>query len=253
MQVVLLAAGMGLRLGPLTRTAPKALVSLRSKALIDYAIESFLVRPQVEEILVVGGSAYDLLEEHLQKRFAAHWGRIKLVQNSNFEWGNFYSLKSALPYLKKDFLLSNVDHVFEEKAWNFLLTKQREPCVFCDFDRDFLEDEMKVRLDQDHYLKGLSKTYETYEGAYVGVTYVPLSYLEVYKKASQSVEEKYGEKAVVEQVISQLALEHTSVKVKAFDEYRWFEVDTQEDLKKAELGLSDFTPIRAELKEAFGF
>ncbi|KAB2838977.1 NTP transferase domain-containing protein, partial [bacterium] len=52
MQVVLLAAGMGLRLGHLTRALPKALIRLNGKPLIDYTLPRLLANKRVEEVIV---------------------------------------------------------------------------------------------------------------------------------------------------------------------------------------------------------
>lgn len=249
MQILLLAAGMGLRLGPLTRTNPKALVRLKDKVLVDYALEALLKKDQVEKIVVVGGFAFELLKEHLDKNFSTYSSKIQLVQNPHFTWGNFYSVKSALPYLQQNFLILNVDHLFEEEAWDFFLSPQEEMQIFCDFERDFLDDEMKVRLKPSGHLESMSKTYPDYAGAYVGVTYVPQAKKAAYEKAAQAVEAQRGEKAVAEEVLNQMVIQGLPVEVRAFDAFKWLEVDTGEDLSRAKINLASLFPAKVEERQ----
>ena len=53
MKVVLLAAGTGNRLGPLTENLPKSMVPLNGKPIIDYVLDTLLALP-LQELIVVG-------------------------------------------------------------------------------------------------------------------------------------------------------------------------------------------------------
>jgi len=64
---MILAAGLGTRMAPLTTTRPMPLIELNGKALIDYAIDRF-VRHGVKFIVVNVHYLADQLEAHLKKR-----------------------------------------------------------------------------------------------------------------------------------------------------------------------------------------
>jgi len=64
---MILAAGLGTRMGPLTTTRPKPLIELNGKALIDYAIDRF-IQHGVKSIVVNVHYLADQLEAHLKKR-----------------------------------------------------------------------------------------------------------------------------------------------------------------------------------------
>jgi NDP-sugar pyrophosphorylase family protein len=65
-KAVVLAAGLGTRLRPLTFFVPKALAAVGSKPLIDYVIE-WLRRNGVREVAVVGYYMQDLLRSYLSE------------------------------------------------------------------------------------------------------------------------------------------------------------------------------------------
>ena len=64
MRAVLLAAGLGTRLRPLTDTVPKCLVPIKGKPLLDIWVES-LLQAGVERILVNVHYKHELVEDHI--------------------------------------------------------------------------------------------------------------------------------------------------------------------------------------------
>ena len=238
MQVVLLAAGMGLRLGPLTRTTPKALIDLNGQALIDYTLPHLLSNKQVHEVIVAGGFEFNLLKSHLESHYAPFGDRIRLVRNFNFTKGNIFTLGAALPFVEGSFLLCNVDHIFHENTWKDILVERPQVSIFCDFLREFQDDEMKVLLDEDKKLMGMSKTMTEYDGAYVGLTQVSKESSHSYHQAFEQAIQEHGDKAVVENILPIFSREGGAVGVIPFDKNTWYEVDTREDLARAEAALN---------------
>lgn len=238
MQVVLLAAGMGLRLGHLTRATPKALIALNGQALIDYTLAYLLSNKRVSEVLVVGGFGFDRLESHLTGRYSAFGDRLRLVYNGDFTKGNISTLGAALPYLEEDFLICNVDHLFQQDTWTFILQERPNINLFCDFFRDFEPDEMKVLLDEERKFFDISKKLTNYDCAYVGLTYIPKSDLNHYNEAFNRTCHEIGDEAVVENVLPYLSRLKRNIQIVPFDRFNWYEVDTRQDLAKAEAALS---------------
>lgn len=64
---MILAAGLGKRMRPITSTMPKPLIEIRGKALIDYGLDA-LVKNGVERVVVNLHYLPDLMRAHLRKR-----------------------------------------------------------------------------------------------------------------------------------------------------------------------------------------
>src|SRR5579863_4137291 len=90
MQAVLLAAGLGSRLGALTERIPKALIAVGGEPLVAHAVR-FARRAGARDVTVVGGFGYELLEAELARLGL----EVTLVRNDSFRDGNLVSLMAA--------------------------------------------------------------------------------------------------------------------------------------------------------------
>ena len=74
MKAVILAAGKGKRLRPLTETRPKPLIPIMCKPLIDWHIEALLNTGSIDEIVIVASYMKEKLEEHIRDK----WSNVKI-------------------------------------------------------------------------------------------------------------------------------------------------------------------------------
>jgi histidinol-phosphate/aromatic aminotransferase/cobyric acid decarboxylase-like protein/choline kinase len=111
-QAVILAAGLGKRLGAATRQSTKCMVELNGRRLVEYALDA-LSRVQVERIVVVVGHGADEVRAFLGDQQAGV--PVHYVTNPVYaETNNIYSLLLARDYLEQDdTLLLESDVVFE--------------------------------------------------------------------------------------------------------------------------------------------
>ncbi len=231
MQAIVLAAGLGERLRDLTKEKPKALVDVSGKPLIEYVME-FLSRSEIKEVYVVVGYKGALIEEYLKNR--NYNFSIKVMENNDYKKGNIISLLSALPKIDDSFILMNVDHIYyNPKIFDAANSDIRGITAICDFDRKLADDDMKVLIKNGKIVK-ISKKLKNYTGGYVGMTVVPKTHLDIYKNKANIVANKYGGYVNVEKILQDLADDGVPVYFKDISNLGWVEVDTIEDLKKAE-------------------
>ncbi len=230
---VILAAGRGSRLAPLTDDRPKPLIEIGGMPCLAHAIRA--LAPTVQEILVVVGYQARRVEEWL--RTTRHPLPVRSVINPSYERGSLSSLAAARCLLAdKGFIVTNADHIFPEDFFlvHFQPCENNEICIAAQRDRKIMDDEMKIRLDSANRLCAISKQLAVYDGAYIGATRVPASAAAAYWRGFDIAAAEAGSKvANVEDVLSVLAGSPDSPRVVWCNTVRWYEVDTPEDLARA--------------------
>jgi mannose-1-phosphate guanylyltransferase len=108
MRALLLAAGLGKRLRPLTDTVPKCLVPVAGRPLIDYWFDRLFASGLVERALVNTHYLARTVEDHISR---SPWaGRIDLVYESDL-LGTAGTIKSNRDYFGGgDFLVAHADN-----------------------------------------------------------------------------------------------------------------------------------------------
>lgn len=225
LKIVLLAAGIGNRLGPLTEQLPKSLLPLGDKVILDYVMETLLAFP-ASEVIVVGGFAFEKLSTHLKHKD----DRIRLIENKNYLQGSILTLECALPYLDSSFFLFNADHIYPQKIVPELLKNKNGIVGMCDFDRPLTDDDMKISLNAQNQITGISKKLSPYDGGYIGITFCSKEELPLYKSTAAEVIQQTEGKGVVENVLAKLIEKKHFPFVGDMSGIRWLEVDTPKDL-----------------------
>jgi NDP-sugar pyrophosphorylase family protein len=114
MQAVVLAAGAGTRLMPITATIPKALIPIANRPLLDYVISS-LKKASIKEIIVVTGYLGSRITKYLRASKKYDDVEIDLVHVHNYNAGPLYSLLASERLINDDFLLAPVDLIVKHQ------------------------------------------------------------------------------------------------------------------------------------------
>jgi MurNAc alpha-1-phosphate uridylyltransferase len=110
---MVLAAGLGIRMRPLTDTRPKAMVEVAGRTLIDRVLDR-LEKAGVDEAVVNVHHHADLLEKHLKARKAP---KIKISDERGALLDSGGGVKKALPLLGKEaFFVLNADTIWIENV-----------------------------------------------------------------------------------------------------------------------------------------
>ena len=107
MRAIILAAGLGTRLRPMTDNTPKALIKVKNKPLVEYQIE-YLKEKGIDEIIVVVGYLHEQFD-YLKEKYG-----VKLVFNEKYaEYNNFYSLYLVKDYLADSYVIDADNYLFK--------------------------------------------------------------------------------------------------------------------------------------------
>lgn len=122
-QAIILAAGEGKRLRPLTEAVPKCLVRVGDETMLDRILHA-LGEIGVEEVVVVTGHLHDVLRTHVEGTPRPF--NVEYVHNERYdETNNVYSLWLARERLRPPFVLAESDLVFDPVALEPLAVPDR--------------------------------------------------------------------------------------------------------------------------------
>lgn len=216
MEAVILAAGMGTRLGSLI---PKPLTSLMNeKTILDYQIEKLRKKPQINNIFVVIGYKKEIVMEKFPD--------LLFVYNSAYARTNTAkSLLTALTKIDEDVIWMNGDVFFDEEVLDLLIASKLSACLV---DRKKCgPEEIKYKLNGDGFIHQLSKTVRRPEGEALGINIIRKPDLKNFRNELTKVDENdYFEKALENLTMSkQLKLAPVDV-----GKHFCIEIDFEEDL-----------------------
>ncbi len=241
MKVIILSAGQGKRLLPLTAKIPKCILAIKGKTLIEWQIDE-LHKCGLDQITVVLGYGSEKVEALLQQSYGGQ--SIKTHYNPDYATtDNLVSCWKVREEMNEDFILLNGDTLFEAAVIKTLLASPANPVTVTIDHKDIYDaDDMKVSLAENRLLKiGKDITPGKIHGESIGMILFrgdgPMIFRDGLEKAlndSGSVGRWYLS------VIDAIALTKT-VLTCSIRGLQWCEVDYPADLKKAETVVSGFS------------
>ena len=233
---LVLAAGPGRRLHPLTAELPKTLLPLADgRTILDLALAN-LRSVGIEEVVVVTGFAGARVRERAGELERRHGIRLELVPNDRAEeWNNAYSLWLAREAFGHGALLVNGDTVHPASV-EATLVAARGPAIVLAVDRGkpLGEEEMKVVLSDDGSVRRVSKHVDpaSADGEYIGVALIEPSAAGPLAEALEATWRR-DPSLYYEDGFQELIDRGGGVHVAAIGPVEWVEVDDHADLARA--------------------
>lgn len=173
MKTIVLAAGQGIRLKPLTDNQPKCMVKFKDKSIIDYILEANKDLG-INDISIVCGYKKEVIENQGYN--------AKLYFNPKYDSTNMVStLFCAESEMNDDLIISYADIIYEKEVLEKLINDKSDFAVVVDrkwkelWDMRMenpLEDAETMKIDRDGYIYELGKkpqSYEEIQGQYIGL------------------------------------------------------------------------------------
>lgn len=258
MKTIILAAGQGTRLRPLTDHCPKCMVAVNGKSIIERQLETMhMCGIKDGDITIITGYCNDVLKERFQNT------GIHFVMNEAYESTNMvYSLMCARNIMEQedDILISYGDIIYHASALDKILASEEDSSVIVDDGwyeywsercENPLDDAETLMFDGQDYLTEIGqKTNDLskVQSQYIGLMRFRKDGLKALLRVSMEAEKRSREgrrlwrtdrtyqKMYMTDLLQGLIDEGN--KLKAIHIQRgWFEIDDQNDLKLVEASL----------------
>ena len=251
MRVIILAAGMGSRLRPLTNDKPKCMIKLFNETLIERQIKIFH-SCNINDITIVTGYRNEMIDIP----------DVNYVKNENYETTNMNeSLFCALEPSNSPVLVTYSDIVFEQKIIQQMLeiTDGIRLAVNLNWKKYYqnrknhpLSEAENVLVENERILqirKNISKSLQNQQiGEFLGIMMLSSDHVKILLERYSYLKKNHigafhNSSSLSNAYITDMLQEIINCGINVnpvFTEGRWFEIDTPEDLKNVEKLVSKF-------------
>ena len=258
MQAIILAAGMGKRLGDLTKDNTKCMVKVNGVPLIDRLLTQ-LSRFSLVKVIIVIGYEGKKLRDYIGQEYKGL--AIEYIENSIYNTtNNIYSLSLAKQQLQEDdTLLIESDLIFEDSLFDMILNSPDPNVALVDKYETWMDGTM-VHLDEENNIVNFVPK-KTFKYSDVSSYYKTVN---VYKFSKEFSRSKYvpfleaysiawGNNEYYEQVLRVITLlDNTDLKALPLTGEKWYEIDDVQDLDIAETLFADSSGKLSIYQKRFG-
>lgn len=230
MKALILAAGFGTRLAPITDNLPKSLVPVNGKPIIFKQIEN-LCENGITDITVISGYKGDVLEKSLRDFYS----EIRIIHSFDYaSTNNMYSAFLSKGYLyEQAFIMMNADVFFDSSVIAALLDYDADNAIVTDIG-NYNEESMKVIFNNGR-ITSISKIISKSDalGSSIDVyKFSPSASVAFFDKCEEYIRDrgelKLWSEVALNDILSEMVFKPCPIKG------RWFEIDNHEDLSAAE-------------------
>lgn len=258
MQAIILAAGMGRRLGEFTANNTKCMLEVNGVRLIDRMLGQ-LSKLNLSRIVIVIGYEGQNLKNYISKNYP-DWP-IVFVENPVYDkTNNIYSLWLARGYMaEEETLLLESDLIFEDAALKAAVESEYRDCALISKYETWMDGTM-VRIDDDNNIINFipKKAFKYSDTDFYYKT------VNIYKFSKEFVVDHYlpfleayirvlGENEYYEQVLRVITLiDNAGIKALPITGMHWYEIDDVQDLRIAEAIFAEPEQRLKKIQQSFG-
>lgn len=259
MQAIILAAGMGRRLGENTKNNTKCMVSVNGVKLIDRLLGQ-LAKLHLQRIIIVVGYKAENLICYLNYKYNNRLN-IEFIHNSIYDkTNNIYSLSLAKKQLQEDdTLLIESDLIFSDNLFDIVINNDSPNIALVARYEPWMDGTMVCIDEDDNIINFIPKkafNYEEVKSYYKTVN--------IYKFSKEFSKNKYvpfleayctalGNNEYYEQVLRVITLlDKNDLKAIPIGDEKWYEIDDIQDLDIAETIFSDESTSLQKYNKRYG-
>lgn len=229
-RALILAAGLGTRLAPMTNDIPKSLIAINGVPILIKQINNLHING-IYNITIISGYKADILEKVVHEKYP----NIQIIESVNYATtNNMYSAYLGKEAVEgKAFLMMNADVFFDASVIKALLECKADNAIVTDIGR-YLDESMKV-VERNGKITEISKTITQEDTLGTSIDVYRFSAeggKAFFKKCAEYIEEKKELKKWSEVALNDI-LNKIEFKACPLDG-RWLEIDDYEDFAAAE-------------------
>lgn len=230
MKALILAAGLGSRLAPLTNDRPKSLVQVNGTPILFKQIKNLLLNG-IDDITVISGYRADVMDNAIHCTYP----QVKIVENVHYtSTNNMYSaFIGRTQVMGGSFLLMNADVFFDASVLSELLSFPGENAIVTDIG-SYNEESMKV-IQREGRIVRISKQIAPEEALGCSIDVYKFSKVggeAFFNKCGEYIEQNHQVKlwseVALDSILSEVVFQSCPLNG------RWVEIDNHEDLALAE-------------------
>ncbi|MCM4172241.1 phosphocholine cytidylyltransferase family protein [Arenibacter sp. TNZ] len=235
--IIILAAGVGSRLRPLTDEVPKTMVEVNGEAIIERLLKQIEAIDSIStNIKIASGYKSQILKNFVHSLDLK--SNIEFIENPDYDTtNNMYSLYLALSTLneKNDLVIINADCFYDKYIVENIIKSNGN---YIAIDKGiFNEESMKIKTDGTDRVIGMSKAFKEDNNVYVSIdiyTFDSKNRDKIFQISSNII--NGGELNSWTEVAIDLLSKDESSNINYLDMTgrKWMEIDNHEDLRKAE-------------------
>lgn len=238
MKALILAAGFGKRLRPITNTIPKPMVEVNGTPLLVNTLNN-LTALGIKDIGIVVGHMANYIREHI----GTEWNgvRISYYENSRYlETNNVVSLYQAVNFCDDDMLMLECDIYYKKEMLEKLMGGKGECSILVSPFNPATMDGSVIRIDGDSALDLVLGKWQDKDFDYSNTRKTVNMYRFTKEFTSKYIPlikwyvENMGEQCYYEKVLGSLIYLHEcDIRIVEVPEEMWCEIDDVEDLNRA--------------------
>lgn len=235
-KAVILAAGIGSRIRPLTDNCPKSLLEIGGKSILEIMI-SHIRSCGISEIVFVVGYLQEKIKDYLGKRFPDL--DVHFVTNERyFETNTGYSLMLTKDWIQDStFIKFDADVVFDRKILTKLIESEYENCLCIDKNINLDAEEIKVIVNGQNRVVKASKVVDPKEasGESIGIEKISGETAKLlFTELTVMMEDEKNHQEYYESAYERLMANLVPFYALDISGLKWVEIDTNEDFILAE-------------------
>ena len=240
MKALILAAGFGKRLWPITKTIPKSMIEVNGTPLLVNTLNN-LTQLGIYDIGIVVGHMADFIK----KSIGTEWNgaKISYYDNDRFlETNNVASLFKAVDFCNDDMLMLECDIYYKKEVLEKLIASEGDCCILVSRFNQRTMDGSVINLGDNNSMELILGKWQNenfdYSQAYktVNMYRFKKDFIGKYMTLIEWYVNLMGENSYYEKVLGMLMyLRECDIRIVEVSESMWAEIDNADDLNQARI------------------